>query len=318
MGLFGDIGDVILGAIIGGPAGALTVFTVEHGSEVVEGSIDLADKIVRIGDDVYRAIPPELLLVAGHPDLALLKHEAENELLVVGHFAGEMLLFGGVTWPITLAGGAVVFGRTILERGMIRMRGPSDEEWEMARYIFRGSLPDREDVILTNLGGANGDPFTFPMAPTGHPVMINLAGHYGNSRTQNGPLLFHELTHAWQAEREALRELFFYDARATLGGKAAYRFEPGDQWSDYNIEQQASIVEGWCKGATRKVTDNFSNGREKLAIASPLFRYVNANVRRADQDATTSDDPSVRARLREGGHHTVRAMNPPHPRIWWS
>ena len=27
------------------------------------------------------------------------------------------------------------------------------EEWEMARYIFRDSLYDRAEIILTNLGG---------------------------------------------------------------------------------------------------------------------------------------------------------------------
>jgi hypothetical protein len=317
LGIFGDIAEIVVGAVVGGAPGALLVFTVQHGSETLEGTIDLTDMVVRIGDDVYRAIPPELLVVGGRPDLALLKHEAEAELLVAGHFAGELLLFGGVTWPITSASGAIVFGRTVLERGMIQMRGPTDQEWEMARHVFRGTLPDRDDVILTNLGGLNGDPFTYPMAPTGHPVLVNLAGFYDDDLTPDGPVLFHELAHAWQAERKVLREPFFYDARATLKGETAYVFEPGEQWSDYNLEQQASIVEAWCRGATRKTANGFHNGRSELTLGSPLFRYINANVRRADPDASTSGGPSVRRLLREGDHRTVRSMHPLHPRLWW-
>jgi hypothetical protein len=316
MGLIGDIGKAIVATVAGGPAGAVIVFGVEHGSEVVEGTVDLVDMVVKIGDDVYRAIPPELLVVAGHPDLALLKHEAEDELLAVGHFAGDMLLFGGLTWPIVSASGVVVFARTVLERGMIQMREPTDREWEMARHIFRDKLPDRDDVILTNLGGLNGDPFTYPMAPTGHPVLVNLAGYYDDDLA-DGPVLFHELAHAWQAERKVLREPFFYDARATLKGRTAYVFEPGEQWSDYNLEQQASIVEAWCRGGTRKTANGFRNGRSQLTLGSPLFRYINANVRRGDPDASTSGGPSVRRLLREGGHRTVRSMYPMHPRTWW-
>jgi hypothetical protein len=317
MGSFlSDLGKVIIAGVVGGPAGAVTVFTLEHGEEVVEGVVDLENLVVRIGDDVYRAIPPELLVVAGRPDLALLKHVAEDELLIVGHFVGEIALFGALSWP-SQVGGALVWGRSLLEQGILKARRPTDEEWEMAQYIFADTLPRRNDIILTNLGGLNGDPFTYPMAPAGLPVMLNLASFYDDGRIPQAQVLFHELTHAWQAQRRVLREVFFYDARATLGGEAAYRFKPGSQWREYNIEQQASIVEGWTIGATRKPGSNFVNGRNKLALGSPLFRYVNANIRRADVDAVTSTSQSVRVLLAEGGHRSLKVMHPPQPAPWW-
>jgi hypothetical protein len=36
MSWLNELGKVVLGGVIGGPAGALTVFTVEHGQDVVE------------------------------------------------------------------------------------------------------------------------------------------------------------------------------------------------------------------------------------------------------------------------------------------
>lgn len=46
MGIFGDIVDVIIGGAIGGAAGAITVFTIEHGDD-------------GLGDDVERVVPFE-------------------------------------------------------------------------------------------------------------------------------------------------------------------------------------------------------------------------------------------------------------------
>jgi hypothetical protein len=157
------------------------------------------------------------------------------------------------------------------------------------------------------------------MAPGGHPVMVNLAGFYDdNDTTKRADVLFHELTHVWQAERHILRELFFYDARATLAGEPAYRFQPGNQWRNYTIEKQASIVEAWTVGATFRDANGFGGKRSKFTIGSPLFRYINANVRRADTDRVTSADQSLRALLAEGKHRSVRAMHPQPPtQPWW-
>lgn len=98
-GLLGSIGKVIVGGIAGGPGGAIAVFTVEHGAEVLEGTIDVARQIVRIGTDVYRAIPPEAFVLGGDPIHGLLKHEAEDELIMVGLLAADMAIFTAVTWP---------------------------------------------------------------------------------------------------------------------------------------------------------------------------------------------------------------------------
>jgi hypothetical protein len=214
------------------------------------------DKIVKFGTDVYRAVPPEVFALGGDPIHGLLKHEAEDELIMFGLIAGDAAVFAGVTWPAVVPFGAAahlyVTGRLLL--GKVHYRPPNSQEWEMAQYIFRDSLPDRSDVLLTNLAGLEGREFTYPLGPTGRPILVNLAGNYDpDSTTPDGPLRFHELTHAWQVNQQVLREIFFYDAGVLLTeGDDVYFFQPGDQWRDYNIEQQGSIVESWTLGATQR------------------------------------------------------------------
>src|SRR5260221_560500 len=82
----------------GGITGAISVFTVDHGSQVVEGTIDVARQIVKIGSDVYRAIPPEAFLIAGDPLQGLLKHESEDELIWIGEVGANVALFSGLSW----------------------------------------------------------------------------------------------------------------------------------------------------------------------------------------------------------------------------
>ena len=174
MGLLGDIGKVIIGGVVGGPAGAISVFTIEHGAEVIEGTIDVGRQIVKIGEDIYRAIPPEAFALAGDPLHGLLKHEFEDELIWVGHIAADTAIFTGLYWPalgpvgasLQIAKGAIplyITGRSLL--GKLHHRLLNDDEWEMARYIFRDSLYDRDEIILTNLGGKTDEHSCIQSAP---------------------------------------------------------------------------------------------------------------------------------------------------------
>jgi hypothetical protein len=325
MGIFGDIGRIIIGGLLAGPAGAITVFTVDHGTDLLEGTIDLARQIVRIGSDVYRAIPAEAVALAGGPLHGLLKHEAEDEIIWLGQIAANVAIFTGLSWPalgpigatLAIAQGIVPLYITAGSLiGKLHHRPLNDQEWEMADYIFRGTLLQRSEIVLTNLGGLNGRPFVYP-STTGS-VFVNLGNAYVHNATiPNGPLLFHELTHVWQVKERVLSEIFLYDARVQLTEEEPYRFATGRQWRDYNIEQQAGIVEAWTRGATTR-TGGFNDGaRPRFSIGSPVFRYINGNVRRGDRGATTGNGRSVRRLLGEGGHRTLRQMHRRPPLIWW-
>lgn len=323
MGILKSIGRVIIGAVTGGAPGAIIAFTVEiGGGKVIEGSIDVARQIVRIGEDVYRAIPPEAFLLTGNPLHGLLKHAAEDELILLGHIGGKAAIFSGLSWPALgpvaaswqIAQGVIPLYVTVGSLvGKIDTRLLNDQEWEMAQYIFRDSLYDRADIILTNLGGIDGRPFVYPVGPLGPPVLVNLGNKYVHNATiPDGALLFHELTHVWQVKRRVLSEIFLYDAL-----KRDYDFTPGSQWKNYHLEQQACIVEAWALGAIERKNGIFNSVRNLLAIGSPLFRYINGNVRLSNDGAETKDGRSIKQLLAEGGHRSVKSMHPKPPQIWW-
>lgn len=331
MGLLGDIGQIIVGGLAGGPVGAVMAFTAEHESGVVECVVDVARQVVEIGTDVYRAIPDWAFVAAGFPLTGLLKHEAQDEIIWLGQLGANIVIYKGLTWsldgPIVaslkIAKGIVpVFVSVGSLIGKIGHRFMNDQEWEMAQYIFRGTLFNRREIVLTNLGGFGGRPFTFPS--TVGTIFVNLGDKYVHDASiPEAPVLFHELTHVWQAKRDGLSDIFLYGARVDIPGQPnPYVFTPGSQWSDYNIEQQATAVEAWTRGATSStaVGDSISfdlDARNKLAIASPVFRYINANIRRRDSHAETSVGSSARQLLKDGDHHSMKELNSRHPKIWW-
>ncbi len=137
MSILGDIGDVVLGGILGGAAGAISVFTVEHGSSVVNGTIDLPRQVVRIGSDVYRAIPSWAFALGGDPLQGLLKHEAEDEIIWLGQIGANVAIFTGLSWPalgpvgasLAIAEGAVPLYVSVGSLvGKLHHRGMNDQD----------------------------------------------------------------------------------------------------------------------------------------------------------------------------------------------
>jgi hypothetical protein len=134
----------------------------------------------------------------------------------------------------------------------------------------------------------------------------------------------HELTHIWQVDHGFLEHVAVCEGILTAGvdtlGRDVYSFAPGDQWPDYGVEEQASIVEAWARGASRRRKKHFDDAgsRAIFSINSPVFRYINGNIRRSKTGAKTGAGTSVQQLLIDGGHQTVRQMHPPKPPIFWS
>jgi hypothetical protein len=102
-------------------------------------------------------------------------------------------------------------------------------------------------------------------------------------------------------------------------GDEVYEFEPGRQWSEYGVEQQAAIVKSWTLGATHYHNGQYDSLQSRICSTnSPLFRYINGNVRPGRPHARTSSGRSVRALLEDAGHRTIKDMLPPRPRVTWS
>jgi hypothetical protein len=161
------------------------------------------------------------------------------------------------------------------------LRGP---ELALARTVFQGFLP-YDDVLIGDHTGLQGAPWTqwasFNKAMTEKYILhLGLAGFAdasSSATTSYGVIretFIHELTHVWQGSHSFIHGL--YQARSlacqawalitTFDRDNAYQYAAGAEWSSYNVEQQASIVEDW-----------FSNGSR---TSDPLYRYISQNIRR--------------------------------------
>jgi outer membrane protein OmpA-like peptidoglycan-associated protein len=88
-------------------------------------------------------------------------------------------------------------------------------------------------------------------------------------------ILAHELTHVWQFHHgEHVKLRSFYAQEIGAGDK----FTRGDPWKDYNVEQQAHIVETW----NRERTDRGENDE--------LFPYIHYIIRREGQWKLSTDE----------------------------
>jgi hypothetical protein len=107
--------------------------------------------------------------------------------------------------------------------------------------------------------------YTIHLGPTG------FASAIGTPHMQQ--ILVHELTHVWQGQNGQFGFGFMVGSCLSqaaaivtnLDTGAAYRYTPGQEWDDYNCEQQASIVEDW-----------FARGRSSF---DPCYRYIRDNIR---------------------------------------
>lgn len=123
-------------------------------------------------------------------------------------------------------------------------------EERLARSVFEGSLPYKRIVISDGLGLDNR-PFTVPEPMTSR-YILNLGDTYAMTvRDEDKALLIHELTHVWQGEHGDWRGDYVFQSvwhQAKKGNKA-YKYDPDHlgRWTQYNPEQQASLVEDWYK-----------------------------------------------------------------------
>jgi hypothetical protein len=132
------------------------------------------------------------------------------------------------------------------------MRQLSTDEISLAFDVFKNSLPSWERIVITDGLGplpTYGNPYTHEMIGLfrlnlGPEVYSNAADttQYYKDYGRYDALFIHEMTHVWQYHhgyRVILPSLW----ANTLG--AGYKYQPGDPWDDYNVEQQAQIVEDW-------------------------------------------------------------------------
>ncbi len=189
---------------------------------------------------------------------------------------------------------AIVFGAAVGVSFELALdhRPMREDEIRFAMRVFGSTLPT-DRILLTNMLGIGGRPFTIPTV--GDKILVNLgagfdnpatyAGLGGSANTKQqtpGQLFIHELTHAWQIAHRSFLPGLMCEAvttqSTTLGGDmAVYKYgAPGKSFSEFNPEQQGSIVDDWFAGSGNQKV--FGAGRED--DGNPYFRYIRDNIRR--------------------------------------
>ncbi len=149
-------------------------------------------------------------------------------------------------------------------------RSLNPKEINLARKVFGINMPHWNDIGITDGLGKHDRIWTHPrqmfpiLGTSTYRYFINFGDAYkvdlsvdgvdlgryvpGYSGDEVDDVFIHEMTHIWQYSRVsanwadiALRCVYAQNSRA------GYAFTEGDPWSDYNLEQQASIVELWNK-----------------------------------------------------------------------
>ena len=147
-------------------------------------------------------------------------------------------------------------------------------EIKLADKVFQGTIPYGGVRIVDTLGFADRE---YTICHPGQGERDDIWDVYvGKKRFLNleadlhGQIvLIHELTHVWQSAHGIWPAIYIFNSmwhQLTEGDKA-YEYKTGLNWSAYNVEQQAHIVQDW-----------FVNG---LDHGDPNYQYIKNNIQAA-------------------------------------
>jgi len=266
--------------------------TKEYSTEGVIGAIEsvLADAVSFLITDIVLGPHVAVAMLIGNE----LRMATGSPVVGLGGFTGTLtaaagsLLFGP-TFAIPIYIGAAFATNLLFEHCTI-----SEEDYAFADLVFRGTLPPRNMITLTNLAGAGGRKFVAPNADGG--VLVNLGDAFsdrpgvpmrktGGRYQVPGQLLIHELVHAWQLARNS-----FVPGYVCRGAqKSDYNPLPaGSPWGDFDLEQQAATVDQWfgrhainhlSRDAWLTVTDLKDDLEDQAALNDAYFPYIDGKVR---------------------------------------
>ncbi len=143
----------------------------------------------------------------------------------------------------------------------------------MARDVFQNSLPSWRRIRITDALGKDDRPFTLNemglyFINAGPEVYDDaaLAQDYKGFGARKA-ILIHEMTHVWQAYHGY--SIYLRSLWANTRG-AGYGYTVGEKWDDYNVEQQAHLVEDWFMGIYPSPPQS---------VTDPRFVYIDTIIR---------------------------------------
>jgi hypothetical protein len=147
-----------------------------------------------------------------------------------------------------------------------KMRDLSSAEIGLAHGVFRNSLPAWSRIKITDgLGPVPGydDAYTtedapwffLHLGPDMYPdaSLATVHPRFGQYRHT----FIHEMTHVWQYYHGYWVVLRSGWAYSWFGAGTDYTVEASDAWDDFNVEQQAHLVEDWFARGSSPTDDRF-------------------------------------------------------------
>lgn len=146
-----------------------------------------------------------------------------------------------------------------------KSRPLTQEEKDDASRVYKRTI-NYDFVVIADDLGLRSAAWTQPCLNGGYVLHMGPMGYASTASADQRATLIHELCHVWQGMNHLISFGYAVDSvisQATCG-QAAYDYKPGSLWGEYNVEQQAMIVEDWYTGGLR--TD------------SPLYTYITGNI----------------------------------------
>lgn len=178
------------------------------------------------------------------------------------------------------------------------------DEVKLARSVFQDSLPydkiyianfflpGNRGVPVTLAGLLNPVPLTFRLVYT---IYWGKAIYRRSAARVDSVTLIHELTHVWQGHHDRLTLTYMAgsvwaqcQAKWRTGNRNhAYVYDRKSyrNWNEYNVEQQASIVEDWFDPDVKK-------GGGNQSASDPRYPYISDNIRAGRRSAPYALPPA--------------------------
>ena len=215
--------------------------------------------------------------------------------LAGGSLASGARIVGGTLWLAGPFGTAIALAADALARLATQERPLSQEEYALAKLVFKNALPPRQDIVVTDAIGGNNRPFTYPrfdgkMVLSVGEKYYNDLRYYGVDEHKKvfGQLLIHELVHVWQYHNNAANISYVADA---IWARIRDDYHPGEvldePWDWFGLEEQGSIVEHWFienyngPGSvpnTGTAADDFGLASPR-AVGHTASRFIIENIR---------------------------------------
>jgi len=210
-------------------------------------------------------------------------------LIKEGNFDSGARIINGLFWMKGPAGilFSVIAGN-LASLGN-KSRTITNEEYEWAKEkVFKDSLPPINHIIITDNIGLDDRAFVFPTHDG--KITVNLGKNFSNPRenSESTSTFIHELAHVCQCHHWGHLN-FANKATATQLGSICctpYLYDrnipENAKFTDYGVEQQATIVEDWFKEHKRieEISDNTEKQRQLIDFQkTKLNEFIENYVR---------------------------------------